>query len=140
MRSAISIFFVSALIVSTLWLSSCGPDSTGDKTIKSMKSGDLMIGLSNSTGQLRHGEQDLTLSFTNALGESVDVGAASLKFRMAGMGSMPEMNNTAALTTTNTPGRYRAQVRMEMAGSWEAIVSYQGPQGTGQAKMVVMAK
>jgi len=101
----------------------------------------MTVTLASSTGeQLKNGENELTLVFTDASGKTVDVGAASLKFHMVAMGSMAEMNDGATLVTTDTPGRYRAQVTLEVAGTWEAMVAYQGPHGTGQATMSVNAK
>jgi len=116
-----------------------GP-SGGDKAIKSTKSGDMTIGLSSATGELKNGENELMVTFTDASGKPVDVGAASLNFHMAAMGSMAEMNDKATLTTTDTPGKYRAQVNIEMAGTWEAQVKHQGQHGSGQVSMSVQAK
>jgi hypothetical protein len=96
--------------------------------------------LASSTGELKKGDNDLFLIFTDSSGKPVDAGAASLKFYMPEMGSMAEMNDQATLTTTATPGRYQARVNIEVAGTWEALVSYQGPQGSGQASMTVTAK
>lgn len=114
--------------------------SGGDKDIKSTKSGDMTIGLSSATGELKNGENDLMITFTDASGKPVDVGAASLNFHMAAMGSMAEMNDRATLTTTDTPGKYRAQVNIEMAGTWEAQVKYQGQHGAGRVSLSVQAK
>lgn len=112
----------------------------GGKVIKSAKSSDMTITLSNSTGELKSGDNELMVTFTDAEGKPVDVGAASLNIHMAAMGAMAEMNNKATLTTTETPGKYRAQVNIEMAGTWEAQVKYQGAHGTGQTSMAVQAK
>jgi len=116
-----------------------GP-SGSDKVIKSTKSGDMTVALSSATGELKNGENDLMITFADASGKPVDVGAASLNFHMAAMGSMAEMNDKATLTTTETPGKYRAQVNIEMAGTWEAQVKYQGQRGAGQVSMSVQAK
>ena len=70
----------------------------------------------------------------------IDVGAASLTFNMPAMGSMAEMNNRAALTATETQGKYRAVVDIEMAGTWQAQVKYDGAAGSGQTSMTVQAK
>jgi YtkA-like len=118
---------------------SAGP-SGSEKVIKSTKSGDMTIGLSSATGELKNGENDLMITFTDPSGKPVDVGAASLNFHMAAMGTMAEMNDKATLTTTDTPGKYRAQVNIEMAGTWEAQVKYQGAHGSGQVSMSVQAK
>lgn len=114
--------------------------SADDKVIKSTKSGDMTITLSSSSGELKKGENELTLTFSDASGKTIDVGAASLNFHMPAMGAMAEMNNRATLTTTDTPGRYRAQVNIEMAGAWEAQIKYQGAHGTGQVSMSTQAK
>jgi YtkA-like protein len=132
---------VAILSIAALFVAACrGANSSGEKVIKSVKSGELTITLSNSTGELKNGENDLMITFFDAAGKPVDVGAASLNFHMAAMGSMAEMNDRATLTTTETPGKYRAQVNIEMAGSWEAQVKYQGRHGTGREAMTVQAK
>jgi len=117
-----------------------GADPSNEKAIKSMKSGELTITLSSSTGELKNGENDVMITFFDGAGRPVDVGAASLNFHMAAMGSMAEMNDRASLTTTELPGKYRAQVNIEMAGSWEAQIKYQGPHGSGRESMTVRAK
>ncbi len=111
-----------------------------EKVIKSAKSGDTTVALSSSTGELKSGENELTVTFTDASGKPVDVGDTSLSFQMAAMGSMAEMNDRATLTATGTPGKYRAQANIGMAGAWEAQVKYQGAHGSGQAPMPVQAK
>ena len=138
-----TIFGLLAIVVTLLIVAACGGragSSSRDKAIKSTQAGNLTVTLSSSTGEIKSGENDLTLSFTDASGKPVDVGAASLKFHMPAMGSMAEMNDTASLTTTNTPGKYHAKVDIEVDGTWEAMISYQGPQGIGQASMTVQAK
>ena len=112
----------------------------GGKVIKSAKSSDMTATLSNSTGELKSGDNELMITFTDAEGKSVDVGAASLNFHMAAMGSMAEMNDRATLTTTEKPGKYRAKVNVEMRGTWEAQIAWQGAHGTGKATMNVQAK
>lgn len=138
-----TIITVVAIALLALTLAACGRSagtSGSEKTIKSTQSGNLTITLASSDGQLKSGENDLLLSFTDKSGKPVDVGAVSLKFHMPAMGSMAEMNDTASLTTTNTPGKYHSKVDIEGDGTWEAMISYQGPQGTGQASMTVQAK
>lgn len=136
----VALLFLFAL---TLFVTACkggGGASGGEQTIKSTKSGDMTVTLSSAGGQLRNGENELMVTFTDATGQPVDVGAASLNFHMAGMGSMAEMNDRAALTTTETLGKYRAQVNIEMGGTWEAQIAWQGTHGTGKATMNVQAK
>jgi YtkA-like len=129
------------LSIAVSYAAACrGANSSNEKVIKSIKSGGLTITLSNSTGELKQGENDLMITFFDESGKPVDVGAASLNFHMAAMGSMAEMNDRATLTTTEIPGKYRAQVSIEMAGFWEAQVKYQGPHGSGRESMAVKAK
>lgn len=138
-RTGVSILVVSIIALMT---AACGgSDSTGnEKVIKSTKAGDLTITIASATGELKSGDNDLILSFADASGKTVDVGAASLRFHMPAMGSMAEMNDAASLTTTNTPGKYRAKVNIEVHGTWEAVIVYEGPKGTGQASLTVNAK
>src|SRR5262245_45487514 len=129
------------LSIAASFVAACrGAKLSNEKVIKSVKSGELTITLSSSTGELKNGENDLMLTFFDTSGKPVDVGAASLTFHMAAMGSMTEMNGRATLTTTETPGKYRAQVHIEMAGSWDAQVKYQGLHGSGRESMTVRAK
>lgn len=133
---------IFALLIATLVFAlACRPGTAGgEQVIQSTKSGDLTITLVSPVGQLKSGDNDLLVSFTDAAGKPVEVGAASLNFHMAAMGPMAEMNDRATLTTTDTPGKYRARVKIEMAGTWEAQIAYQGAHGTGKVSMNVQAK
>lgn len=129
---------VSLILTSALIAAACSAGGPGaEKAINSTTSDDLRITLSNSAGQLKSGENDLFIAFTDASGKPIEVGAASLNLQMAAMGTMPEMNNKATLTTTEVPGKYRAVVEIEMSGTWEAIINYEGPLGSGQVRMTV---
>jgi nitrogen fixation protein FixH len=119
----------------------CGAGgAAGDKEIKSDRVGQLKVTLANSDGVLRHGEQELNVTFRDASGKAVDVGSASLNFYMPAMGAMAPMNNAATLTTTQTPGVYRAKVNLQMQGDWQAQVTYEGPAGTGKGSFPVTAR
>ncbi|HXG93978.1 MAG TPA: FixH family protein [Blastocatellia bacterium] len=139
-KSAITgLFFTLAMLIAV----GCGSGAGGEKTIKSIDSSDnkLTITLANASGELKSGDNELVLSFTEkSSGKPVDIKAASLVFHMPGMGAMAEMNDQAALTTTDTPGRFRAHVTIEMAGTWEARIGYEGQIGSGQASFNVQAK
>jgi hypothetical protein len=141
MKTRTLTLFPVVVLLTQLMTACSGTASSGnEKTIKSSTSGGLTITLSNSAGELKSGGTDLTLTFADSSGKPVNIGAASLKFHMPAMGSMPEMNNIATLTTTTTPGKYRARVNIEMAGTWEAELNYQGSNGAGQASMTVVVK
>jgi len=110
------------------------------KVIKSAPVGSLTVELSSSSGQIKHGGDEFFITFKDSSGKPVDVGAAALTFHMPQMASMAAMNDTATLTTTNTPGVYRAKANIEVAGEWQAQVSYEGPAGKGQTSFSVTAQ
>src|SRR6201986_279736 len=103
---------VCALALLTLAVACGAGGGAGDREIKSGKVGALTVTLANAGGVLRHGEQELTVTFKDASGKTVDVGSASLNFYMPAMGAMAAMNDAATLTTTSTPGVYRAKVTL----------------------------
>ena len=134
-------------VISLLVLAAaCGGGSNNSaggaaKAIKSAPAGNnLTVSLSTADGVLRDGEQNITLSFTDASGKPVDVGAASLNFHMPAMGAMAVMNDAAVLTTTGTPGVYNGKVKLQMAGEWQAQISYEGAAGKGRVSIPVTAQ
>ena len=136
MRRAIAL----TLIVAALAAAACGAGGGGTKEIRSGKVGEMTVTLANNDGVLRHGDAELTVTFKDASGKAVDVGSASLNFHMPGMGSMAAMNDAATLTTTSEPGVYRAKVKLEMAGEWQAQLAYEGPRGAGKGAFPVTAR
>jgi YtkA-like len=122
-KSVLAIAFAS--IVALVIASACGSKTGSNvgapsgKTIESTTVGNLTATLSNKTGQLKPGNQVVMLAFTDSSGKPVDVGAVSLNFHMAQMGTMAEMNDATTFTTTGTPGVYRGKVNIEVAGEWQ---------------------
>ncbi len=110
------------------------------KTIADKKVNDkLTVKLSSADGKLKTGQQELLLSFTDGSGKPTEINAATLNFHMPAMGSMAEMNNSGTLTTTSTPGQFKVNVNMEMAGDWTAKISYDGAE-TGETKISTKAE
>ena len=142
-KSVLAIAFVSivALVIAAACskTGSSGNISRG-KVIKTATVGNLTATLSNSTGQLKLGDQEVMLDFTDASGKPVDVGAVSLNFHMAQMGPMSEMNDATSFTTTGTPGVYRGKVNIEVAGEWQGQLAYEGPAGSGKTTITVTAR
>jgi len=125
-------------------LAACGSKtsntvSTGT-AIKSVKVDSLTATLSNSTGQLKQGDQEVVLAFADLAGKPVDVGAVSLNFHMPQMGSMAAMNDAVTFTTTDTPGVYRGKVNIQVAGEWQGQLAYEGSAGKGKATFSVTAR
>jgi hypothetical protein len=142
-----SVFAIAfALVLALVMVAACGSKTGSNvsvpsgKTIKSITFGNLTATLSNSTGQLKPGNQEVMLTFTDSSGKPVDVGAVSLNFHMAQMGPMTEMNNTTAFTTTGTLGVYRGKVNLEVAGEWQGQLAYEGPAGSGKTTFNVTAQ
>lgn len=110
------------------------------KVIKTAPIGNLTATLSNDSGVLKHGNQELMISFTDASGKPVDVGAVSLNLHMPQMGNMAAMNDGVTFTTTSTPGVYRGKVNLEGAGEWQAQLAYEGQAGKGKTTFSVTAQ
>ena len=141
MSKSILAFSLLALL---LLVAACGSKTSSavdtGKVIKSAPIGNLTVTLSSSSSQIKHGGDEFFITFKDSTGKPVDVGTAALTFHMPQMGSMAQMNDHATLTTTYTPGVYRAQAAIEMAGEWQAQVSYEGPAGKGQTSFSVTAQ
>lgn len=137
-KFAIGLSLVGLLIVAA----ACGSkDTAGAKVIKSASAGNnLTASLATSDGVLKKGKTDFTLTFTDASGKTVDVGAVALTFHMPQMGTMAEMNGAATFTTTDTPGVYSGRADIEGAGEWQARITYDGPAGRGQFSFPVTAQ
>lgn len=140
MRKLTIIFLLSSV---ALFVAACGSKSGNDpgKVIKSASAGNnLTVELSNGSGSLKHGGDEFFLTFKDSSGKPVDVGAVALTFHMPAMGTMAPMNNAATFTTTGTPGVYKGNANIEMAGEWQAQITYEGPAGKGKATLPVTAQ
>ena len=134
------IVFISFFTLAVIAAACGGGAGTAGQTIKSGAAGNLTVTIADPDGVLKKGKQELTLTFADSSGKPVDVGSASLNFFMPAMGSMSAMNNPATLTTTGVPGVYKAAVDIEMAGEWQAQITYEGPAGKGKATLPVTAQ
>ena len=135
----LSIVLAAALVFAAACTKSNSNLSPG-KSIASVSVNNLTATLSNSSGQLKQGPQEVMLVFTDSSGKSVDVGAVSLNLHMPAMGSMGAMNDAVTLTTTSTPGAYSGKVNVSMSGEWQGQLAYEGPDGTGKATFSVTAR
>ena len=142
-KSVLAIAFVSivALIIAGCTAKTgSNVNIPSGKTIKSVTVGNLTATLSNSTGQLKPGDQEVMLVFTDPSGKPVDISAMSLNFHMDQMGTMAAMNDSVTFTTTNTPGVCRGKVNIEVAGEWQGQLAYEGPAGSGKTTFTVTAQ
>ena len=138
------LIIISALFSISILIVACGSgggsSATTGKTVKTGTVNNLTVTLATADGVIRSGANDFTLSFTDASGKTVDVGAASVNFFMPAMGTMPAMNDAATLTTSGTPGVYNGKVKLEMAGEWQVQVTFEGGAGKGRTSFPIMAQ
>src|SRR5438445_1667250 len=99
---------------------------------------DLTVSLVNRERGLRQGNNEVMVEFRDRNGQLVDFGKGILNINM----NMPgmQMQGGGAAERTGTPGQYRARVKADMAGDWNAEISFQGPHGKGQRSFSVTAK
>ena len=130
------------LVTVAVLIAACGSNSsTTGAVIKSASVGNnLTVTLSNTDGVLRNGDNDFIMSFKDASGKTVEVGAVGLNFYMPPMGTMPAMNNAASFTATGTPGVYQGKVKLESAGDWQAQLTYEGTAGKGKTSFALTAQ
>ena len=148
MRKTILFVGLITMFSVTVFIAACGSGSgTGQgntpsgKTIATGPAGNnLTATVANADGSLRKGSQEFTLTFADASGKPVDIGAVAFSNHMGAMGGMGAMNNAATLTTTGTPGVYKGKVEIEMAGEWQAQITYEGPAGKGSFTLPINAK
>jgi hypothetical protein len=140
------ILIAIALGVVVVIAAACGSKTGTDgsvptgKVIKAVPVENLTATLSNDSGVLKRGNQELMLAFTDSSGKPVDVGAVSLNFHMPQMGSMAAMTDSVTFTTTKTSGVYRGKVNIESGGEWQAQLAYEGQAGKGQTTFSVTAQ
>lgn len=136
--------YIALLAFTVLVFAGCGggaATSGGEmKVVKSGTAGNFNVAIATESGALKNGANTFTLTFTDANGKPVDVGAASLNFFMPAMGSMAAMNDAATLTKTATPGVYNGTVKLQMAGDWQAQIAYEGAAGNGKVALPVVAR
>ena len=139
-RHAISLTVIGLVVL----LAACSSSQQGGgsgKVIKSAPAANgLTVSLATPDGVLRHGASQFTLTFADASGKPVEVGAVALTFHMPQMGTMAEMNDQATFTTTATPGVYDGKVQIQVAGEWQTKITYDGPAGRGQATFPITAQ
>ena len=140
------LLFVLALFSLSVFAFACGGSSSGGnpaatgKTVGKASVNNMTVTLATETGVLKNGANDFTLTFADASGKPVDVGAASVNFFMPAMGSMAAMNDPATLTTSGTPGVYNGKVKLEMGGEWQVQIAYEGAAGKGKASFPITAQ
>ena len=99
---------------------------------------DLTVKLFLPGGQLKKGDNDVLIEFRDSAGQPVDVGTVKFEANMNMTGM--QMHEGANIQSAGTPGRYRAKIKVGMAGDWTAKLSYQGPHGNGETSFNLNTK
>jgi Cu(I)/Ag(I) efflux system membrane protein CusA/SilA len=97
----------------------------------------LTITLSTAGGHLAPRDNQVTIEFRNAAGGLVDAGTVKLEVDM----NMPGMvMHSGGAAERAEPGRYRTNIKPDMAGDWMAKLVFDGPAGKGETGFAVTVK
>ena len=94
------------------------------KQMDQKRSGDYVITLSNETGSLKQGANNLTLEFRKG-DQLADPGNVEVKPMMEMKGMGPMLANTKA-NPSGTAGQYNVTTDLSMAGPWKIMVTFSG--------------
>jgi hypothetical protein len=99
---------------------------------------DLTVKLMAPTGQLQKGDNNVLIEFRDSVGQLVDVGDVNFTIDMNMPGVV--MHGGGSAQKTGIAGQYRAKVKADMAGDWNAKIFYDGPHGQGQRSFSLTVK
>lgn len=112
------------------------PDS-GLAELQRVRSGGLDVVLLSEDESLREGMDAFTIEFRRVSGGAlVDVGDVRGSATMP-MPGRPSMLGSIFVERTGTPGRYRADTDLSMAGGWDLALDWDGPEGAGRASFAM---
>jgi hypothetical protein len=78
-------------------------------------------------GKIYAKDNALSIKFADRTGHPLQIADVRLDLSMNMPGMV--MHSSAKMEKQNSPGEYLAHLTPEMAGDWNADLSYQGPQG-----------
>src|SRR5213593_2569558 len=115
-----------------------GPHKISGAPFASQTVNDLTVSFIHPQGELRRGNNEILIEFRDRNGQLVDAGNVKfdLDMNMPGM----QMHSGGTIERTNTPGRYRAKIKIDMSGDWNAKISFDSPHGKGQQSFSLTAK
>jgi Cu(I)/Ag(I) efflux system membrane protein CusA/SilA len=129
--AAIAIVLVAAAAAAT-WFIWAGPARDAGRVVETVRTGDLLITVSNAGGTLRQGANQFRIEFRSTqTSELVDVGEVQLGAAMTMPGMV--MTSPIAISRTGQAGVYEARGEYSMAGSWQMTLEWNGPAGRGSA-------
>ncbi|HVZ64172.1 MAG TPA: CusA/CzcA family heavy metal efflux RND transporter [Opitutaceae bacterium] len=95
----------------------------------------LTVNFYHPQGGLRFAMNEVTIEFLDTNGAPVDVGTVKFDLDM-NMQNMV-MHSGSTISPAGGPGRYRAEIKPDMAGDWTAQLHYDGPHGQGSVSFTV---
>ena len=109
------------------------------KQLQTVRAGELDVVLLAPESTLKQGKDTFTIEFRRAGSTTlVDVGTVKVSATMP-MAGMPPMMANASAMPTGTAGRYTVNSHLTMTGTWNFGVEWQGPAGSGSAKLTADA-
>ncbi len=129
----IAIFYAGNSAWQKIW-----PRETFGPPFATQTINDLTVNLIHAQGQLRKGDNEILIEFRNVQGDLVDVGSVKFDLDM----NMPEMtmHSGGTIQRTNTAGRYRAKIKIDMPGEWTAKISFQSSRGHGETSFSISTR
>src|SRR5437762_2456173 len=135
-----------ALVIAMITIFSVGnfawqrlrPAKTSGAPFVTQTVNDLTVNLINREGGLRKGDNEAMIDFRDRSGQLVDVGTVNFKIDMNIAGML--MHGGATIEPTNTAGRYRAKIKIDMSGDWNTKISFDGPLGKGETSFSLTAR
>lgn len=130
MRNIVAAFTLGLVLTLT------GVGGAEEKVIATQKTKDVVLTLSNESGQWTQGKNTFTLKLTSAKDQKpVDAGKVALSTSMPMPGMAPML--AGATLTPEGPGRYRGTIQFPDSGTRQVTVTWDGPGGKGSAKFSV---
>jgi Cu(I)/Ag(I) efflux system membrane fusion protein len=105
-----------------------GCSNAADAPATDAAAGGLRFRVSVPSGPLRVGSNELRIELSDPTGAPVDDTRLALRWSMPAMGAMPAMQGSAPAERAGA-GRYRADVALEMNGTWQLELEARRPGG-----------
>jgi len=115
-------------------ISSSGAFQSG--TASSLDSIQIGNFIAQLKGEFKTPSSELKIEFKDAQGQLVDMGQVRLALDMP----MPGMTMHEDAAVSGSGGRYTARVKLQMAGTWNAKLSFSGPHGDAEKTFPVNVK
>src|SRR5215510_4951006 len=109
-------------LVSFALLAACGGAQLTE--LQRVKSGQREVVLLSPRDAIRHGQDSFVIEFRSANGALVDVGDVKASATMPMPGS--PMFGTIDVKRSEVPGRYAADAKFDMAGTWRTTIQWTG--------------